>query len=125
MTYCLNERNIIITESDETEEAISTSNNIKMIKMYNNSNCCIDNNAFLNELSPSDCAKKAAAVSCGEAEVKSGMNLGIGSGSTMKFFIDWLKESIQNGHLKNLKCVSTSFQVCILFKKFFKFFILF
>ncbi|KAL7078448.1 hypothetical protein ACQ4LE_002346 [Meloidogyne hapla] len=105
MAFYLNERNIITESEDETSTitTIPTSANLKMIKIHNK-------NSFLDDLSPSDRAKKFAAAACGEAEVKSGMNLGIGSGTTMKFLIDWLHETIQNGHLKDVKCVPTSFQ---------------
>jgi DNA-binding transcriptional regulator LsrR (DeoR family) len=66
---------------------------------------------MVTELSPSDLAKKAAAYACGEAEIKSGMSLGVGSGTTMKFFIDWLNEKSKDGHIKDIRCVPTSFQV--------------
>lgn len=62
-------------------------------------------------LSPSDRSKKAAAFACGEAEVQCGMRLGIGSGTTMKFFIDWLHEKQQAKLIKDIKCIPTSFQV--------------
>ena len=68
-------------------------------------------NGTAESLSSSDRAKKAAAFACGEAEVKSGMRLGIGSGTTMKFFIDWLNGKQQANLIKDVKCVPTSFQV--------------
>ena len=40
--------------------------------------------------------------------VESGMNLGLGSGSTMAYFVDLLGEKVKSGELKNLRCVSTS-----------------
>lgn len=38
------------------------------------------------------------------------MRLGIGSGSTIKFLIDWLKEKVANGELKDIRCIPTSYQ---------------
>lgn len=112
MSFYLNERTITTTESeDETTRTTTKSTNIKMNKAKTDSPNDIKNNSYLHKLSPSDNAKRSAAISCGEEEVKSGMNLGIGSGTTMKFLIDWLHEAIQNGRLKNVKCVPTSFQV--------------
>lgn len=63
------------------------------------------------ELSSEDRAKCVAAYACGEAEVRSGMRIGIGSGTTMKFFIDWLREKCDEKKLFDLQCVPTSFQV--------------
>jgi hypothetical protein len=68
-----------------------------------------------NKLSQSDAAKKAAAFACGEAEVRNGMDIGVGSGTTMKFFIDWLNEKQRNGQIKDVRCVATSFQVYFIF----------
>nr|CAD2183347.1 unnamed protein product [Meloidogyne enterolobii] len=111
MAYYLNERNIITESEDERpSKTITSISNQKMLKIHKNSSNFTENNLFLDKLSPSDRAKKFAAIACGEDEVKSGMNLGIGSGTTMKFFIDWLQETIENGNLENIKCVPTSFQ---------------
>ena len=112
MAYYLNERNIITESEDERpSKTFTTISNQKMLKIHKNSSNFTENNLFLDKLSPSDRAKKFAAIACGEDEIKSGMNLGIGSGTTMKFFIDWLQETIKKENLENIKCVPTSFQV--------------
>ncbi len=51
--------------------------------------------------------KKEAALKALEY-VKSGMVLGIGTGSTTKYFIDALGEALKNGSLKDIKGVATS-----------------
>ncbi|KAL3092909.1 hypothetical protein niasHT_020292 [Heterodera trifolii] len=60
--------------------------------------------------SAADRAKFAAARACGEAEVCSGMKLGVGSGTTMKFFIGWLRAQHQQKLLSDIRCVPTSVQ---------------
>lgn len=40
--------------------------------------------------------------------VKNGMNLGLGSGSTMAYFVDMLGEKVKAGELTDIRCVSTS-----------------
>ena len=65
-----------------------------------------------NQLSPSERAKQFAAYACAEAEIRSGMSLGIGSGSTIKYFVDWLYDKYSKGEFSRIKCVPTSYQVC-------------
>lgn len=52
--------------------------------------------------------KKQAAEAAVNGHVKSGMKLGIGTGSTMKFAIDMLGAKVQSGELRNIVGVSTS-----------------
>lgn len=52
--------------------------------------------------------KKAAAEAAVNGHVKSGLKLGIGTGSTMKFAIDLLGSKLAGGSLKNIVGVSTS-----------------
>lgn len=59
--------------------------------------------------------KQAAAKNCVEVEIKSGMRIGVGSGSTIKFFIDYLKEKYLSSEIVNIFCVPTSYQVCTFF----------
>jgi len=61
-------------------------------------------------LSPVDKAKRYAAFACGDAEIRSGQRLGIGSGTTVKFLIEWLAIKYQNGLLNDIQCVPTSYQ---------------
>ena len=43
-------------------------------------------------------------------EVKSGMILGLGYGSTAALMIKSLADEIRSGKLQNIRCVATSFQ---------------
>src|SRR5689334_16116738 len=52
--------------------------------------------------------KRAAAEAAIDTYVKSGMKLGIGTGSMMKFAIDRLGEKLKAGSLKDVVGVSTS-----------------
>ncbi|KAI3420175.1 hypothetical protein GPALN_003495 [Globodera pallida] len=70
----------------------------------------MDSTGNSEELSPADRAKCAAASACGEAEVRSGMKLGVGSGTTMKFFIDWLRWQHEQKLITDIRCVPTSIQ---------------
>lgn len=54
-------------------------------------------------------AKRAAAFAAGKHHVTSGCKLGVGSGSTVKYLVEYLSESVKNGSLKNIVCVPTSF----------------
>uniref|UniRef100_A0AC35FIR8 Ribose-5-phosphate isomerase n=1 Tax=Panagrolaimus sp. PS1159 TaxID=55785 RepID=A0AC35FIR8_9BILA len=58
---------------------------------------------------PIERAKKAAAFACGEAYIRNGQKIGVGSGSTVKYFVEFLKERYQTGKLKDIVCVPTSF----------------
>lgn len=96
----------------EDHQLISLSPKSIKQKMANGiHNSSLNNDESNSKLSQSDLAKRAAAFACGEAEVKSGMDLGVGSGTTMKFFIDWLREKQENDQIKDIRCVATSFQV--------------
>ncbi|EFP09127.1 CRE-RPIA-1 protein [Caenorhabditis remanei] len=61
------------------------------------------------EMAPIEQAKKRAAYACGEKYVHSGCRLGVGSGSTVKYLVEYLKQGYQNGQLKDIICVPTSF----------------
>jgi len=63
-----------------------------------------------SDLSPTERSKHYAAYACAEAEIRSGMNLGVGSGSTIKYLIDWLHEKCTNGQINYINCVPTSYQ---------------
>ena len=98
------------TNKDETNDLLFK----KHMNGHNNfSMASSDNNNFGDQvnLSDSDRAKRAAAYACAEAEIKNGMLLGIGSGTTVKFLIDWLRCKFEKGQLDKIRCVPTSFQV--------------
>ncbi|VDN03501.1 unnamed protein product [Thelazia callipaeda] len=56
-----------------------------------------------------DVAKKAAAYAAGKQHVTSGCTVGVGSGTTAKFFVEYLAEQVGNGSLKDIACVPSSF----------------
>lgn len=64
-------------------------------------------------MSAIDQAKRAAARAACDAFIKSGLKIGVGSGSTVKHLVDYLKEKYESGELKDIHCVPTSFMVCI------------
>jgi ribose 5-phosphate isomerase A len=51
---------------------------------------------------------KIAAARAALGEVKSGMRLGLGTGSTAEQFVKLLGEALASGVLRNLRCTSTS-----------------
>ncbi|MDQ6800771.1 MAG: ribose-5-phosphate isomerase RpiA [Acidobacteriota bacterium] len=51
---------------------------------------------------------KVAAARAALAEVKSGMTLGLGTGSTAEQFVKLLGEALASGALRNLRCTCTS-----------------
>ena len=51
---------------------------------------------------------KIAAARAALAEVRSGMSLGLGTGSTAQEFVRLLGEALASGALRNLRCTSTS-----------------
>jgi ribose 5-phosphate isomerase A len=57
--------------------------------------------------------KRAAARLAADELVRDGMKIGVGSGSTIPFFVERLAERVKNDHL-NLQCVPTSFQARML-----------
>lgn len=56
-----------------------------------------------------DLAKRAAAYAAGEQHVKSGCRIGVGSGTTAKFFVEFLAEKVNDGTVKDIVCVPSSF----------------
>uniref|UniRef100_A0A0N5BWJ4 ribose-5-phosphate isomerase n=1 Tax=Strongyloides papillosus TaxID=174720 RepID=A0A0N5BWJ4_STREA len=53
--------------------------------------------------------KEAAAKACALAHIRSGYKIGVGSGSTVKYLVDFLRDKVSSGEYKDLKCVPTSF----------------
>lgn len=54
--------------------------------------------------------QKIEAARAALAEVKSGMTLGLGTGSTAKEFVTLLGEALRNGTLRDIRCTTTSEQ---------------
>lgn len=54
--------------------------------------------------------RKIEAARAALAEVRSGMTLGLGTGSTAKEFVTLLGEALRNGTLKDIRCTCTSEQ---------------
>lgn len=67
-------------------------------------------------MNPLEKAKQAAAHAACEAYIKSGLRVGVGSGSTVKYLIDSIKCKYESGELKDIICVPTSFMVLIFSK---------
>lgn len=65
----------------------------------------------MSSFSAAELAKQAAARICVKKEIQSGMRIGVGSGSTVKFLIQTLKEEYSSGKIVNIQCVPTSYQV--------------
>uniref|UniRef100_A0A0K0DP75 ribose-5-phosphate isomerase n=1 Tax=Angiostrongylus cantonensis TaxID=6313 RepID=A0A0K0DP75_ANGCA len=61
------------------------------------------------ELSPLERAKRQAAYVCAEKNITSGCRLGVGSGSTVKYLVEYLESAVKSGKLQNIVCVPTSF----------------
>ncbi|MHA1793829.1 MAG: ribose-5-phosphate isomerase RpiA [Promethearchaeota archaeon] len=59
-------------------------------------------------------AKKKAGYSAVDNHVKSGMKIGIGSGSTIVFSIERIAEKLENDEIENILAVCTSFQSSLL-----------
>ncbi|GAB5353343.1 hypothetical protein AAMO2058_000028800 [Amorphochlora amoebiformis] len=64
-----------------------------------------------------DLAKQKAAHAAVDETVETGMRIGVGSGSTVVFAIERLKQRVEKGDLKDILCVPTSFQSSILLKE--------
>uniref|UniRef100_A0A0K0DVH5 ribose-5-phosphate isomerase n=1 Tax=Strongyloides stercoralis TaxID=6248 RepID=A0A0K0DVH5_STRER len=56
-----------------------------------------------------EAGKEAAAKGCALAHIHDGCKIGVGSGSTVKYLVDFLKNKVSSGELKDIKCVPTSF----------------
>ncbi|KJH51365.1 ribose 5-phosphate isomerase A [Dictyocaulus viviparus] len=52
---------------------------------------------------------KYAAFVCAEKNITNGCRLGVGSGSTVKYLVEYLESAVKSGKLKNIVCVPTSF----------------
>ncbi|CAD5210106.1 unnamed protein product [Bursaphelenchus xylophilus] len=57
-----------------------------------------------------DLAKRAAAICCAKQVLQNGLKVGVGSGTTIKYLIDYVKEKRDQGELQDIICVPTSFQ---------------
>lgn len=62
-------------------------------------------------LSDESKAKRVAAFACGEDHIRSGQNIGVGSGTTASFLVEYIKQKFDSGELKDIKCIPTSFLV--------------
>ncbi|CAI5445760.1 unnamed protein product [Caenorhabditis angaria] len=62
-----------------------------------------------SNLTPIEQAKKLAAFACAEKHVHNGCRLGVGSGSTVKYLVEYLKNAYTSGKLTNIVCIPTSF----------------
>lgn len=69
------------------------------------------NNADNANLSDADKSKKAAAFACGQDHLRSGQRIGVGSGTTAKFLVEYIKEKFDKNELNDIRCVPTSFLV--------------
>lgn len=56
-----------------------------------------------------DVAKRAAAYAASREYIRSGCRLGVGTGTTSKFVVEYIKEQIQSGTLTDIKCVPSSY----------------
>ncbi|VDM61527.1 unnamed protein product [Angiostrongylus costaricensis] len=54
------------------------------------------------ELSPLERAKRQAAYVCAEKNITSGCRLGVGSGSTVKYLVEYLESAVKSGKLQNI-----------------------
>ncbi|GMT18913.1 hypothetical protein PFISCL1PPCAC_10210, partial [Pristionchus fissidentatus] len=61
------------------------------------------------ELSPIEKAKRDAAYACAQKHVQPGCKLGVGSGSTVKYLVEYLEQAYKSGSLNDIICVPTSF----------------
>ncbi|VDL62419.1 unnamed protein product [Nippostrongylus brasiliensis] len=61
------------------------------------------------ELSPIEKAKRQAAFACAEKNISNGCKLGVGSGSTVKYLVEYLENAVKTGKLQNIVCVPSSF----------------
>ncbi|OEH79195.1 uncharacterized protein LOC34618503 [Cyclospora cayetanensis] len=59
-------------------------------------------------MSPTDEAKKAAAVEAVDTCIRSGMRVGLGTGSTASFAVQRIGERIREGDLTGITCAATS-----------------
>ena len=71
--------------------------------------------------SDADRRKQAVAFEAGREQLRSGQSIGVGSGSTAKFLVDYIAGEVRNGRLTDVRFVPTSFQVCF-FLHFFSLF---
>ena len=55
-----------------------------------------------------DEAKKAAGYKAVDDHVRSGMLVGLGTGSTAKFAVERVGQKLKDGTLKDIKCIPTS-----------------
>ncbi|KAI6225721.1 Ribose-5-phosphate isomerase [Aphelenchoides besseyi] len=93
--------------SDSSERLIHTSSifdskpNVQTVK-YSTSE-------MPEHLSDSDKAKRAAAFESGRDHIRSGQKIGVGSGSTAKYLVEYIEQEYKAGRLNDVQCVPTSF----------------
>ncbi|KFG39151.1 ribulose 5-phosphate isomerase, partial [Toxoplasma gondii p89] len=59
-------------------------------------------------MNPQDKAKQAVGYFAVDTYVRSGMKVGLGTGTTAKFVVERIGQRMQEGSLKDLLCVPTS-----------------
>lgn len=77
-----------------------------------------DNSVLPNSLETNESqkkAKRAAAFACGQDHLRSGQRIGVGSGTTASFLVEYIKEKYNSGELTDIRCVPTSFLVFLIF----------
>jgi ribose 5-phosphate isomerase A len=62
----------------------------------------------MNGMSPTDQAKKLAGYKAVDDHVKSGMVVGLGTGSTAYFAVERVGQKLASGELKDIVCIPTS-----------------
>uniref|UniRef100_A0A0N5AK13 ribose-5-phosphate isomerase n=1 Tax=Syphacia muris TaxID=451379 RepID=A0A0N5AK13_9BILA len=68
-------------------------------------------------MSSFELAKRSAAFAAGEAYIRSGCRLGVGTGTTVKYVVDYLEEKIKEGKLSDIVCVPSSHMTRLLLLK--------
>lgn len=64
---------------------------------------------------PIDMGKCSAAYECGQRNIVDGMRIGVGSGTTARYLIDYIGERVRDGYLNDICCIPTSFMVIVYF----------
>jgi len=72
-------------------------------------NVSTNSNGMSGDLSDADKSKRAAAFACGKDHIRSGQRIGVGSGTTAKFLVEYIKTKVESGELTDIRCVPTSF----------------
>uniref|UniRef100_A0AC35TU88 Ribose-5-phosphate isomerase n=1 Tax=Rhabditophanes sp. KR3021 TaxID=114890 RepID=A0AC35TU88_9BILA len=91
-------------QGKEVREDIDDDSSIQTHSNHSSSNSSLSSSTFGMEA-----GKDAAARACALKHIKNGSRIGVGSGSTVKYFVNYLKEKVEAGELKDIECVPTSF----------------